>query len=75
MTGKSWVFWLGLLVFAVGAFEVLTVTQYIPLSNYGYIAYDYGSQLVVGIAFVLSGLNMMYSGRNKPGGSAETILF
>jgi hypothetical protein len=73
-TRKSWVFWLGLFIFAMATVQIFTATQYIPSSNYGYIIYENTSQIVTGIAFVLVGLYMMYSGRNKPGSPAETVL-
>jgi len=71
---ESWVFWLGLFIFAMATVQVFTATRYIPLSSYGYIVYENTSQIVTGIAFVLVGLYMMYSGRNKPGSLAETVL-
>lgn len=74
-TGKSWFFWLGLFISAYGTFRVFTGTQYIPLSNGGYLENMSTGYVVLGIVFFLVGLYMMYSGRNKPGSPTETILF
>lgn len=74
MLGKSWVFWLGLLIFAAGAFLFFVFIEYVSSPFYRYMVPGVTTEIATGIAFVLAGLYMMYSGRNKPGTPAETIL-
>jgi len=71
---KSWFFWLGLFILAMATVQVLTGTYYIQLDNGGYLVNMNTSHAVTGFGFFLAGLYMMYSGRNKPGSPAETIL-
>jgi hypothetical protein len=74
MLGKSWVFWLGLLIFAAGGFLFFVFVEYLSSPFYRYMVPGVEAEIVTGIAFVIAGLYMMYPGRNKPGSPAETIL-
>lgn len=74
-TGKSWVFWLGMFILAIGTFQVFTGTHYIPFDDDRYFMITDTSRIVAGIVSFLAGLYMANSGRNKPGSLSETIHF
>jgi len=72
-TGKTWVFWLGLLIFAGACFELFSIVWYysIYLSNYS-DARMMVPPIVGGVVFILVGLYMMWSGRKETGNPAES---
>jgi xanthine/uracil permease len=70
---KTWVFWLGLLIFAGACFELFSIIwyDYLYLSNYS-DARMMVPPIVGGVVFILVGLYMMWSGRKEVGSPAET---
>ena len=72
MTGKTWVFWLGLLIFATACVALFSTIWYYSLYAYGYFSNLMVPPIVGAVVFILVGLYMMYSGRNRTGSSAET---
>jgi putative Mn2+ efflux pump MntP len=71
---KTWVFWLGLLIFAGACFELFSTiwTYYAYPYDYGNFAKATVSPIVGGVIFILVGLYMMWSGRKETGSPVET---
>jgi xanthine/uracil permease len=71
---KTWVFWLGLLIFAGSCFELFSVTwnySLYPIGGGDYFARIMVPPIVGGVVFILVGLYMMWSGRKAAGSPVE----
>lgn len=71
-TEKTWVFWLGLLIFATAFVALFSTTWYYSLYAYGYYNNLMVPPIVGAAVFMLVGLYMMYSGRKRTATAAET---